>query len=38
MEWNSWTFSDDKARSMLGYRPQVNVLDWLDKKLEGQAV
>ena len=27
MDWHSWTLDDTKARSMLGYRPQVDVLD-----------
>lgn len=33
-DYYSWTTSCDKARSMLGYRPGINVLDWLAKKLE----
>ena len=28
-DWYSWTLSCEKARSMLGYRPQVNVMDLL---------
>ena len=32
-DWYSWTLSCEKARSILGYRPQVNVLDWLQDKL-----
>ena len=32
-EWYSWTMSNEKAISVLGYKPSVNVLDWLKKKL-----
>jgi nucleoside-diphosphate-sugar epimerase len=32
-DYYSWALSCAKARSLLGYRPQVNVLDWLRKKL-----
>ena len=28
-DWYSWTLSCEKARSVLGYRPQVNVMDLL---------
>ena len=28
-DWYSWTTDSSKARSVLGYSPQVNVLDWL---------
>lgn len=33
-DYYSWTTSCEKARSVLGYRPQVNVLDWLREKLD----
>ena len=36
-DWHSWTLDDSKARSMLGYRPRVNVLDWLEKELARSA-
>ena len=29
----SWTTDSSKARSVLGYRPQINVLDWLKDEL-----
>jgi nucleoside-diphosphate-sugar epimerase len=32
-DWHSWTMESEKARSLLGYRPEVNVLDWLDRAL-----
>ena len=32
--WHSWTLDDSKARSMLGYRPKVDVLDWLEGELD----
>ena len=32
-DWYSWTMSCEKARSVLGYRPQVNVLDWIRDSL-----
>ncbi len=32
-DWYSWTLDSSKARSVLGYRPQVNVLDWLRDKI-----
>lgn len=32
-DWYSWTLSSEKARSMLGYRPQVNLLDQLQREL-----
>jgi nucleoside-diphosphate-sugar epimerase len=32
-DWHSWTISNDKARSMLGYRPQIDILDWIRGKL-----
>ena len=32
-DWHSWTLDDSKARSMLGYRPKVDVLGWLESEL-----
>ena len=32
--WHSWTISSEKAKSMLGYRPKVNILDWIKDRLE----
>ena len=32
-DWYSWTTSCEKARAVLGYRPMVNVLDWLRDRL-----
>lgn len=32
-DWHSWTISNKKARSMLGYRPQINILDWFNDTL-----
>ena len=32
-DWHSWTLDDSKARSILGYRPQVDVLQWLADEL-----
>ena len=32
-DWHSWTLSCEKARSVLGYRPQVNLLDRLEAEL-----
>ncbi|MAE63663.1 MAG: hypothetical protein CMJ18_05275 [Phycisphaeraceae bacterium] len=34
-DWHSWTLDDSKARSMLGYRPRLNVLDWIAGELDG---
>jgi nucleoside-diphosphate-sugar epimerase len=34
---HSWTIDDSKARSMLGYNPRVNVLEWLRKGLNAGA-
>lgn len=34
MDWHSWTMTSAKAESMLGYRAQHNVLDWLDARLD----
>jgi nucleoside-diphosphate-sugar epimerase len=34
-DWHSWTISNEKARSMLGYRPQINIIDWLNDKFSG---
>jgi len=31
--YHSWTLDDSKARSMLGYRPRVDVMDWLEAQL-----
>jgi len=36
-DYYSWTTSCEKARSVLGYRPQVNLLDWLGNKLDEQS-
>ena len=36
-DYYSWTTSCEKARSILGYHPQVNLLDWLRDKLDEQA-
>ena len=33
LDYYSWTLSCEKARSVLGYQPQVNVLDWLRDSL-----
>ena len=35
-DWHSWTLDDSKARSMLGYRPQVDVMDWLEQELASE--
>jgi nucleoside-diphosphate-sugar epimerase len=32
-DWHSWTVSCAKAKQVLGYRPQVEVLEWLDREL-----
>lgn len=32
-DWHSWTINFEKARSVLGYRPQVELLDWLRGRL-----
>jgi len=32
-DYYSWTLSCEKARSMLGYEPQVNLIEWLDRQL-----
>ena len=32
-DYYSWTLSCEKARSILGYEPQVNLLEWLKGKL-----
>jgi len=32
-DWNPWTIDISKARSMLGYRPQVDVMEWLERQL-----
>ena len=32
-DWNPWTVDISKPRTMLGYRPQVNIMDWLKQKL-----
>ena len=32
--WHSWTISSEKAKSMLGYKPKVNILDWIKDRLE----
>lgn len=31
--WHSWQYDNTKARSVLGFRPQVDVLGWLRAKL-----
>ena len=33
-DWHSWTIDGSKARSVLGYEPQVNLLSWLKSELE----
>jgi nucleoside-diphosphate-sugar epimerase len=32
-DWYSWTASFQKARSVLGYRPAVNLMEWLESRL-----
>ena len=32
--WHSWTISSEKAKSILGYIPQVNILSWIRDRLE----
>ena len=32
-DWYSWTTSNEKARSVLGYKPQINILDWIGDTL-----
>ena len=32
-DWNPWTIDSSKARTMLGYRPQINVMEWLEQQL-----
>ena len=36
-DWHSWHISCEKARSVLGYKPQVQVLDWLGDRLAGST-
>ena len=35
-DWHSWTLDDSKARSVLGYRPQVDLLTYVREALAGQ--
>ena len=35
-DYYSWSLSCEKARSILGYEPQVNLLDWLESRLAEQ--
>lgn len=35
-DYYSWTLNCEKARSILGYEPQVNLLEWLEDKLSTQ--
>ena len=32
-DWYSWTASNEKARSMLGYQPRIKILDWIKNTL-----
>ena len=35
-DYYSWSLSCEKARSILGYEPQVNLMDWLESGLAEQ--
>ena len=35
-DYYSWTLNCEKARSVLGYEPKVNLMDWLENKLSVQ--